>query len=739
MRIAVLSSTLSHIAFAIGAAAMFSDSVLAQTARKVDFAKDVQPILREHCIECHGPSQQMNGLRLDRRRDVVPNRVGANRSPVVSGNSGESRLYLRISGTTLGQQMPPSGPLSPDQISTIKTWIDSGTEWPDELAGGKSVTAGDQAVAAIGNAIREGDRRRFAHLIRERPASATARDTGGWTPLMYAAAYGETRDVRLLLGQGVDPNAQNDEGATALIYATDDLDKTRLLLDHGAKPNLRSGEGQTALLVAVSRPGSYPIVKLLLERGADAKVRLPNGWSTLQLPALQGELPVIRLLLDHGADGKGVFLGSLRAVRCPACMDLLLPSAEPGALGPVLAGAAMAGDAALFQKLLDLGAKPPPLALHFVAISPEPIPKETIHRLISLSPNVRSAAPSGLTVRELARRHNNVNLLEALAEAGITEDDPPRTPLQPKPADSVGAALDRSIAALQRADVAFLQKAGCVSCHNNSLTAMSAAAVRAKGVRIDERVAKDQAGRIASFLDENRERAFEGIGLPGAIDTASYILLGLAAAGYPSDAITDAWAKYVKALQAPDGSWPCITRRPPLESSDFQTTAASIRALQTYGGRSRRAEYDKAVARATAWLQKAQPKTVEDLSFQILGLVWGGGNRRVIRSAAQSLLALQEPDGGWAQRRGAETEAYSTGQALFSLRTAGAVARANGAFQRGIQYLMRSQLADGSWYVASRSVPFQPYFDSDFPHGPDQFISAAATSWASMALASALP
>jgi len=51
---------------------------------------------------------------------------------------------------------------------------------------------------------------------------------------------------------------------------------------------------------------------------------------------------------------------------------------------------------------------------------------------------------------------------------------------------------------------------------------------------------------------------------------------------------------------------------------------------------------------------------------------------------------------------------------------------------------MDSQLADGSWYVASRAVPSQPYFDSNFPHGPDQFISAAATNWASMALLSSL-
>jgi hypothetical protein len=51
---------------------------------------------------------------------------------------------------------------------------------------------------------------------------------------------------------------------------------------------------------------------------------------------------------------------------------------------------------------------------------------------------------------------------------------------------------------------------------------------------------------------------------------------------------------------------------------------------------------------------------------------------------------------------------------------------------------MNSQLEDGSWYVRTRAPAFQPYFDSDFPHGHDQFISAAATNWASMALAHAI-
>ena len=56
-------------------------------------------------------------------------------------------------------------------------------------------------------------------------------------------------------------------------------------------------------------------------------------------------------------------------------------------------------------------------------------------------------------------------------------------------------------------------------------------------------------------------------------------------------------------------------------------------------------------------------------------------------------------------------------------------------YQKGVRFLLGTQLEDGSWYVRTRAVPVQPYFDSEFPHGRDQFISAAATNWATMALA----
>jgi hypothetical protein len=80
------------------------------------------------------------------------------------------------------------------------------------------------------------------------------------------------------------------------------------------------------------------------------------------------------------------------------------------------------------------------------------------------------------------------------------------------------------------------------------------------------------------------------------------------------------------------------------------------------------------------------------------------------------------------------SDAYATGQALVALSESAQVAVTDSAYKRGVQYLISNQRADGSWHVKSRAIPFQPYFESSFPHGTDQWISAAATNWASMAL-----
>lgn len=96
----------------------------------VDFRRDIEPIFRERCYACHGPQQQMGGLRLDEQENALR---GGNAGPVIlPGKSGMSGLIERITSDKQGFRMPAAGsPLSAEQISRLRTWIDEGATWPD--------------------------------------------------------------------------------------------------------------------------------------------------------------------------------------------------------------------------------------------------------------------------------------------------------------------------------------------------------------------------------------------------------------------------------------------------------------------------------------------------------------------------------------------------------------------------------------------------------------------------------
>ena len=308
----------------------------AEEPAKVDFVRDVQPLFKAHCTGCHGPKQQKNGFRLDRRRDAFK---GGTANQIGRGNSEASHLYFRLVGDRDGLQMPPDGPLSPEQINVIKAWIDQGAVWPDAASGETPVPPSDPKVTRLMDLLRGDERAAFRKLLREQPQAAKLKGPGGSTPLMYAALYGDAESVRLLLEAGADLNIRNEAGATALMWAADDLDKTRLLIRGGADVNARSDDGRTPLLIAAGRPGSYDVVKLLLDRKANPSqvVNTYRGPMTpLRLAAEAGDEALLRLLLDRGADAKAMggvfpFLAAMNANN-PGCVNLTRRSADPGAV-----------------------------------------------------------------------------------------------------------------------------------------------------------------------------------------------------------------------------------------------------------------------------------------------------------------------------------------------------------------------------------------------------------------------
>ena len=733
-------------ASAILSACLFTPAS-AQAPAKVDFRRDVQPLLQARCVGCHGPSLQMNRLRLDQRRSALG--IGTRGANLVAGNSSASRLYLKLIGNQFGPQMPPTGPLSQDEVNIIKAWIDQGAEWPDDLSGDAPRLRPDPKADRIMSALRSGDGPAWRRMLRNDPGIANRKGPGGSTPLMYAALYGDPDSVRLLLEHGADPNLRNDASATALMWAVDDVEKTRLLLEHGADANARSEDGRTPLIIAAGRFGSNAVVKLLLDHGANPSANSPDGATPLSEAATAGDEAAIRTLIERGADARGAGLVALNPAmraQCSQCVDMLVASVSRDKLRTALLSlTSPLADARSVKLLLDRGAdinardaegRTAPM----IAASFEPVAVDTVKLLIDRGADVNATSAKGQTALDFAKRHGDTPLADLLIKAGAKQA-PASTEqtIKPQPAGTFRTAIGRSIPLLQRTDVSFIRQSGCVSCHHNSLTAMTIAAAQKNGLPIDDETAQAQLKTIATFIDTWRERALQGIGIPGTIDTISYILVGMAAENYPADAATDALARYLRNRQSSDGRWWCRNHRPPLEASDIEVTATSMRAIQVYGPRPQRREYQLAVRLAANWLAKAQPGTNEDRAFQLLGLAWAGANQTAIRKAGKELLAAQHSDGGWAQLPSLASDAYATGQALVALKEAGVLTSADQAYRRGVRFLLNMQLEDGSWYVKSRAIAIQPYFESGFPHGQDQWISAAATNWATMALIPASP
>lgn len=219
----------------------------------------------------------------------------------------------------------------------------------------------------------------------------------------------------------------------------------------------------------------------------------------------------------------------------------------------------------------------------------------------------------------------------------------------------------------------------------------------------------------------------------------AYVLLGLDAEGYKPDLNTDAVAMLLLNHQMEDGHWAYGPEaRPPLCADTLAQTVLSMRGLQLYAPRVDQAAYAKSIQLSAKWIAEFRPKTNYDLAWRLLGLAWLAKDQDAILKARRDLLAAQRADGGWSDIPSMETSAFTTGLAMMAIGGSG-LPVSDAAYEHGVRYLLSTQLDDGSWHVPTRAAGFQPYFDNGFPHGVDQWISAAGTSLATIALTMAAP
>lgn len=600
------------------------------------------------------------------------------------------------------------------------------------------------------------------------PETVNTRDSRDTTVLMYAAAYGSLETLTMLLDSGANVNARNAFDSTALHWAAADARRASLLIARGANVNARTKLGRTPLMIAAACDGCSGIAKLMLSKGADAQAADNNGITALDLAARTGDTESLRLLLargaqadSHNSSGMTALMGAAMNCNLPA-IELLLAKGAGVQSANRFGGKVKFGDlqltkltalhfaapycsAGIIRALLDRGAAVnaadvrgmTPLML---AVASETQDAEVVRTLLQRGADVRGRSSAGETALDWANKFGNPEVLALLraaeASAGVPFTEPqrpasrPLTPLK---------AIERATSLLQRSSVEFFKQSGCVGCHHQPAALTAIAAARAHGAKVDEVSAKDLLAMLSVEDASAQDRLLQRMDPGGLADRHGFSLLGMASAGHQPNGVTDTLAIHTALLQYADGSWHLgDASRAPLEEGDIARTARAMRTLQLYAPPARWSEFDARVARAAAWISRAKAVTNDDLAMQLAGLHWADYSRARLEPIARTLLDQQRQDGGWAQTRTLASDAFATGQTLWALREAGFLQPTDPAYKRGVEYLLRTQWPDGSWYVRSRAPKFQPYFQSGFPFEHDQWISASATAWAALALAPAI-
>lgn len=301
--------------------------------------------------------------------------------------------------------------------------------------------------------------------------------------------------------------------------------------------------------------------------------------------------------------------------------------------------------------------------------------------------------------------------------------------------DRVRAAISRALPTLEAGSKGSADKRQCFTCHSQALPVFALFEAKRKGFDVDNENLTRQLQHTYDHLKRGLANYQLGKGQGGDVLTAGYALWTLDEGNWPADDVSEAVSNYLLNTQTELRHWRHRGSRPPTSGSDFTATYVALRGLHYFGSEERQEQIAQRKQKVAEWLSSAPATETEDLVFKLSSLNYvGSSDAKAVRDAAEALLFLQRDDGGWGQKADMSSDAYATGSTLSAILRDGYIPSNNVAIQEGIEYLLANQMADGTWHVVTRASPVQEYFESNFPHGKDQFISISATAWSALAL-----
>jgi N-acyl-D-amino-acid deacylase len=320
--------------------------------------------------------------------------------------------------------------------------------------------------------------------------------------------------------------------------------------------------------------------------------------------------------------------------------------------------------------------------------------------------------------------------------------------------NDVESATRRGLARVKQAASDWQDNKTCFSCHHQTLPMLAALECERVGFPLDKAWLKSQADTTHRFFTRSIKTMEAGEHLAGGAGTVAFGFWALNLDQRPADQTTASMVTYMLKIQgvaqssdrkpnAPpkldDGAWRASCRRAPMQASLIGDTVLVLMGLEKYMTPEQRPQVAKARAAAEQWLAKAPLKEQQDRLWRLWGLHHLGGDEALKKSTLAAIFAAQRDDGGWAEADEDQSDTYSTGQTLFMLLKTGTAAD-HSSIIRARDYLLKTQHADGSW-LAESHVKFkaQRYFENGDPYGEHQFLSTAATAWATAGLAQLLP